>query len=440
MEKPTLALLSTSNGILKGGISASLGKYFQLKNFSKGACSSGLGIFSIGDDPELLNSDFILLDYTINDNEHLTKGWISPTHLEDLTNHLYSILSLAKAEVFVLLMPMYSYLDRAGEQKGVNLHIKLAKKYGFKILDGYDFIINSGSDNFSRFFMDNAHLNRFAAYLLGSSIGRTIINSQNKIKGDIETKFDTQSIGVVNPPQFLHDGKLEVKGTSLGKRECVSINDTQEVVCRIDNGHFVNGIVVNANSKAKISLDFGSRKVIKDIYSGGLSDEKIEIKYIPLYEKINSDLVKITIANFDTEVTERSPKSHKKLNKNDYGSADIFCIVTSNSTPLLKHRPSINTGSLPLFSTLEGLTLEDCQMILRDLESHFNSGISGASGFPDLLREMTVFFEKHGVYESASLAISRASLERPSGSLIEKIKLRVAGNIEKREKLFNTSS
>lgn len=431
---PKLTLMSTSNGLIRDGISTKLAEYFDLNNVSKGACSSGLGLYSLASDDVIFDSDYIILDFSINDNEHIKFGWISESHIEELAEKLYAILSMLGMKVFVLLMPVYTYLSDPLKSKGVELHLKLAKKYNFSIINGYDFVQSSALKDKSSMFMDFSHLDRVTASTFADVIADHIIQNNpvsNKTQNNPDFELDEVTKALL-PERFETNGTYTFKGSSIGMYECVELVESESLSISIPSEFSVNGIMVNANSRAKVSIDTGKEVIVKDIYSGGLSDDKVEVKYIPFHTPLNCKHLTIRIADFGAEVTEKSPSSRKKLSEQNYGHADIFGVLVSRGvfkTPYALNQSDSN-DSLPSFGPVNSARLS----LLDELEDAVNKASYG--DMADILRELSLVFERHNRYLAAEKAISHAEKLRPEGPMIKNIKNRISKTVQQRNLLF----
>lgn len=368
MTKPTLALLGTSNCVMRGGIANVLEEYFAVANHSIGACGSGIGLYEVASDPAILESDFVLLDYTINDNEHIARRWQDTTHVMDAARTLYAMVARSDAIAAVLVMPTWNYLDKAYEQAGVVLHRKLARTFGFPVYDGYDFLQRSRAKGTEALFLDNAHLQRSVARTFGRAVAEDLLRRPVRKEDPQPAPRETQkeAVRVLGVADFVHDGTEALKGSSVVKKPCVTIEQGQTITLRVKDGLDIIGFVLNANSKSKLRLEFdGGRRIVKDIYSGALADDKVQFRYVPLQVPVNSSSLTIRIAPFDEEVTERSPRFKKTLSEDGYGSADIFAVLTARFAPEPMGEPEHASEEFPAIGSY-GL---DVQMeMLGDLE------------------------------------------------------------------------
>ncbi|ALR15720.1 SGNH/GDSL hydrolase family protein [Vibrio natriegens] len=431
---PKLTLMSTSNGLMRGGINSKLAEYFNLNNVSKGACSSGLGLYTLASHENIFDSDYIIVDFAINDNEHLKQGWINESHLEEVADRLYSILSLSGVKVFVLLMPVYTYLSDPLKSEGVKLHLKLAEKYNFQVINGYDFVASSSLEDKSSMFVDFAHLDRVTASTFGDVIADHILqNYPTSNKTPTTPTFElSEVIRALLPDSFETSGTYTSKGSSVGMYECIELRESETINISVPSEFYVNGIMVNANSKAKISIDTGKEIIVKDIYSGGLSDDKVEVKYIPFQTPLSCKNLTIKIADFGDEVTEKSPRSRKKLSSQHYGHADIFGVLISREEFTLPHvlDRSDYSGCLPSFRPVNSARLK----LLDEFEDAVNKSAYGEMA--DLLRELSLVFERHNRYLSAEKTIHLAEKLRPEGPVIKGIKNRISKVAKQRKLLF----
>lgn len=431
-----LTLMSTSNGLIKGGISTVLAEYFELYNVSKGACSSGLGLYNIAITPEILESDIILVDFAINDNEHLVQGWVDEGQLELMADRLYAALSRSDARVFVLLMPVYRYINDPLASRGVQLHTRLAEKYGFPVIDGYAFVEECPVANKADLFMDMAHLDRCTASVLASAIADYIIAGsfpRKAVEKSLDPAVDDFARAVL-PDAFVTSCRREVKGSSIGKYDCVVLESGKSVQVDIPDGFMVSGIVVNANSKAKLLFDFDGRVVVKEVYSGGLSDDKVEVKYIPFFRPVGASRVVIKIAPCTMDITEKSPASWKRLTPYETTEADIFGVLVSRNLsvidPAEKTPPCRASGHLS-FKASQALR----EQLLVQFETAIDTGLKQGE-MADLLRELSLVLEKNNRFEMAMKVICAAETLRPEGQVIRSIRTRQAAARAQREKLF----
>ena len=431
-----LVLLGTSNGLIKGGISAAFSEFFDFTNLSVGASSSGLGIFFLHEYADVIRSaDLVLVDYSINDNEHLTKGWIERDHLEKSLFSFFSGLVRLNHKVCCLIMPSLNYLDDVESNQGREVHLHAAKAFGFPVLDGYAFVAgllqNFDMDS-SSVFLDSAHLNASVAYSFGVSLVSIFegLGANFKRQADlgILPEFDTKTISAKILEAQL--GASRLLGTSAIKMEAVSLSMGLKVNCSVP-GFSLSGVLLNANSKAK--LKFTSHGcddvVVKDVYSGSLPDEKVQIRFVPLCREVDAESLVMEIAQFHEKETELSPTGLKFFSTSDYGGLDVFGLVFIESNPrLVKAGGGLvahDEGMADLIrssSAVHSFSLNFDNYISQRLVRLANSEFELA----DIYREVALILIDRGDRQSAMKFVDLALGLRPDGEWLNALKISLA--------------
>ncbi|WP_445360345.1 hypothetical protein ACJJIL_17520 [Microbulbifer sp. EKSA005] len=426
-----LVLIGTSNGLIRGGISSALSEFFDLTNLSIGASCSGCGLFQLGENIDVIKAaDFVLIDFSINDNEHLLNSWIDEEHLNEVVRILYEEIIKININVFSLIMPTLNYLKNYSNSQGRKIHRRIAEELSIPVIDGYEYI-NGIVDSFSLkdedLFLDNAHLNREVAFCFGISVSTVLYSLDTLLK--IESDFKSQKICqylVVSAGDLVSQfDRVELKGTSTLKLNAVTLNEKVEIdVSR--PGFFLSGLLINANSKAKVRIsnlnsDF---HIIKNAYSGELPDNKVQIKYMPINQPVDASHISIRVSSYYDQESELSPKGKKVLSSRDYGELDVFGLVYLNAESTFLQREIEDNSFQSHVDSIVTASVLNYMLEIRRLK-FFRDRLSLLNNpnfqEADLYRELSLASLDVGDVGLAREFILRARSLRPSGEWIKSI-------------------
>lgn len=304
-----IAILGTSNSVLRDGYTKSLSQIHHVDNYAIGACCFSLAIHDIDKYKIAENYDYAIFDFCINDHQYLLSKWIGLEHLNQIHYNVTKHLASSKTVPIFIALPNKLFCDDASKNKGYLIHRKLCENNGIILVDGYRFIeeiLNINAKFKNMLFIDNIHLKRTVAQYLGDIALEIIELIEKYFYQEIETSdtsFFTKEFSNYAPNLeriCINTSIRNIDAVKVKRNDCIYLKE---------NG-YLSGLLIDANnSKARISLKSENNEIIKNLYTSvSAIGNKPQLKHIPLFEPIdctNGIEIKIT----DRDVTEPSPHS-----------------------------------------------------------------------------------------------------------------------------------
>lgn len=431
--KSKILVLSSSNGLIKNGLCSGLSEKFDVDNKSIGASPVGAASFVLAQLKQKPVNAYsaIILDFSINDDEYLRTGWLGRGHYKYLINRTYEALSKSGIPVYVLLMPLYPYLDDEFENRGVVAHVEASSKFNFKLINAYKFVAGfrcAGGDP-NDLFLDRAHLSRFAARKLGKKISDYIYYRS----GLKEYEFNFEAT------PFFNLSALDFNGANIVKRfsqvyegDCIRVSN--EIEYKFDELTTINGVIVDANSKGILSFEFDGQTVIKNIYSGALTEGKLQVKFLPFKEIINTKKLIIKTVGDPNYINELGPYKEANEISEDVDVISVLCSEGMEESVFDSVEGEVD-GDNFIFSSW-GLELFE-EKSERDKFLLGKLSILSVLEKADYLRECAQYYRSLGYLNDATSLIEKAKKERPWGETIVALDLELKKEIENRLVLFS---
>lgn len=312
-----IAILGTSNSVLRDGYTKNLSQIHDVDNYAIGACCFSLAIHDIDKYKIAENYDYAIFDFCINDHQYLLSKWIGLEHLNQIHYNVTKHLTSSKATPIFIALPNKLFCDDASKNKGYLIHRKLCENNGIILVDGYKFIkeiLNLNAKFRNILFIDNIHLKRTVAQYLGD-IALEIIEVVGKYFHH-EIEISDKSFFTKDLSNYAPNLERISINTSIRNVEAVKVKRNDCIYLK-ENG-YLSGLLIDANnSKARVSLKTKNHEIIKNLYTSvSAVGNKPQLKHIPLFEPIDcTDGIEIKITDID--FTESSPHSIK-LDKSQY--------------------------------------------------------------------------------------------------------------------------
>ncbi len=180
-----IAIIGTSNSILKDGFYSGLheNKWCKLTNISLGASSSAVGVWAI-EKVDFHEYDFVIMDLLNNEEHIIYSGYNTIERALGNILTLVNKCSLAGSIPVIVSFPRKFFFGDECEIRPLHRSVMaLAKNLSISKFDLYELVdsVLASNQNFSldNLFMDEAHLKRPIAKLIGSAIADLLINKFN---------------------------------------------------------------------------------------------------------------------------------------------------------------------------------------------------------------------------------------------------------------------
>lgn len=181
----SIALVGTSNSILKDGFSSGISenKFCRLTNISLGASSSAVGIWAI-EKIDFIEYDFVIIDL-LNNEEHIIYSGFNV--IDRAIGNIVTLLnqcSLGRAVPIIVSFPRKFFLSQNCNLRPLHEAVmELSRSLSIVKFDLYDFvervIVLKSEVSLNDLFLDEAHLKRPIAKLIGAAIAELLINKCN---------------------------------------------------------------------------------------------------------------------------------------------------------------------------------------------------------------------------------------------------------------------
>jgi hypothetical protein len=426
--------LGTSNGLISGGIVQGLSANFEVDCRSIGASPSLLAHYLLDEIESIEAYDTVFIDYCINDNEHVKKGWIDKEHLYKSLRDLYGYLHSFNFNVVVIVLPTLNYLNDFSSNLGVAYHTHLAQLHEFTIYNGYEFVLGVIESGVlpEDIFLDNAHLMPSAAMFFGLLVSKLSLKI-NKIITKSSTSTTSYHSKKARCDRFIS----RCYDTKVYHGSYLTLSGNDVLRTDLSEEYLIHGVLVDANSSSIVQFKFDDSEIVKNLYSGTLSESKVQVRFVPFFKPVFSSSISVSLSG--KPETESSPTNNKGC-KNGFFS--IFGFLVSRMQP----------PSNPEFcscSTNGSLSFDDSYIVrmggeLYALQFKESSkmhrqvyDVVGKYSNADLNRDLAILYHSFRKYSYAADYINRAKRIRPDGPWINKLHLDYFSLLRNRKKVMS---
>lgn len=429
-----LSIFGGSNAFMRAGWSNSFSDQFKVINFSMGASSSGLGIYSrLARCVE--ESPFVVIESSVSDQDHLMRKVVSEDLINMYINGMYS--GLKNSHPISLIMPTEFGLNDVSLRRACEQHKIVARENFIPFFNAYD-ILDLVKIRLKHFkhgvFRDMGHMYPSLAKIIGKYAMK--VHKASIIQLDRAAYFDTELINnfsTLSAEDMASDFNLNLEeaGSSLLKLPVVIFKDS--ITLKIDRPKYLLGVVVDVSgSNCNLCIQGESKDVVKNIHAATFSDKKSQFRYITLSKplKVSGSMVVKCCGN-QRPVTENTLGEIKHEDRNITANIGgfLFSDVISFKNPSEGNGQDYSSYDEFQEGIVQPIVKECAEEILgaisfsQDLLSPVISGINeSVKNNADLLRELSKINAAIGNIDIAQELISRAHEIRPSGPVIKNLK------------------
>jgi len=255
-----IAIIGTSNSILRGGYVAGIEKFpgVFVKNMSRGASTTVL-LPALVKKHDYGQYDYIVFDFGVNEEAWVRAGTTTLAQIQDNIETFLSCIHASNA------VPVFCILARrdgiSAELPVRRFYREFARTRGFPCFDSYEFLAERfpSSSSSPPVFLDDEHLSREIAYQFGAHVAASLSSRQGcsstrelKIVRCRRTEF-------VNYSQMETDSlHIVTRTSSLVDESFVQLSGTQAVRVNFPSASEIVGIAINrAQSRGGLRIVSG---------------------------------------------------------------------------------------------------------------------------------------------------------------------------------------
>lgn len=242
MPTPKIAILGTSNSILKGGWVDGLKKIHpDIINYSLASSPSLYAHYIINKFHILDNNDILILDFALNDTYFIQHNTISPHFLIKSFEALLQVLTRQERCTPVFLVFVNRMLYREKILSLFELHINLIASYGIPYFFIGELLEKTHLPvSHPQFFLDDWHISREVSNIIGETFGYLLQQAVDHWRRQ-EKRNTSNAVPVFSVPQSVTEEAVEkrIRKTSLAEYEAyefkdysrLAIDDEDKMVC-----------------------------------------------------------------------------------------------------------------------------------------------------------------------------------------------------------------
>lgn len=219
-------LLGGSNSVLKHGLQAGLGEYFEIDNLALGATSCIQNLTELIKNKDNLESyDLIVTESNVNDTMSYTSLSLSDQYMKSLINEYYRVLNNTNIPLVSIMLPTHVKQEKKGDIDFINgLHIQNCIKYGMPYLTLDNIIKNLNLEHFDLLMPHVRHFNEAYLYHTMSNLALFIKSQFFEIFSKRRPYLNGADYKFIHAKTLLGNTKVEIKCNSMFEVEIADVS------------------------------------------------------------------------------------------------------------------------------------------------------------------------------------------------------------------------